>query len=156
VVVDKTATTSALLDAIRERAAAGPVFVRVLVPDPAPARLPPATRAGRDQMLAQGERALALALPLIQAAGNCPTDGCVSPRRDPMDAIEEALYEADFDEIILSTPAPGFTHWLHMDLPSRVAHLGLPLTTIPVPRAAEAKDRRPPAVQATFRLRSPS
>jgi hypothetical protein len=47
-----------------------------------------------------------------------------------MDAIEEALYEGDFDEIILSTLPRSVSRWLHMDLPRRVAHLGLLVTTV--------------------------
>jgi hypothetical protein len=74
---------------------------------------------------------LALALPLIAAAaGGAPVDGTVSRRHDAMDAIEEAIYDGDFDEIILSTLPRGVSRWLHLDLPHRVAHLGLPLTTV--------------------------
>jgi hypothetical protein len=47
-----------------------------------------------------------------------------------MDAIEETLYAGDYDEIILSTLPRAVSHWLHIDLPRRVAHLGLPLTTV--------------------------
>jgi hypothetical protein len=47
-----------------------------------------------------------------------------------MDAIEEALHDGDYDEIILSTLPRGVSAWLHIDLPHRVAHLGLPLTTV--------------------------
>ena len=47
-----------------------------------------------------------------------------------MDAIEEALHDDDFDEIILSTLPHSVSRWLHLDLPHRVAHLGLPLTTV--------------------------
>ena len=47
-----------------------------------------------------------------------------------MDAIEEALHDGDFDEIILSTLPPHASRWLRLDLPSRVAHLGLPLTLV--------------------------
>ena len=42
-----------------------------------------------------------------------------------MDAIEEALHDGDYDEIILSTLPRGASAWLHIDLPHRVAHLGL-------------------------------
>jgi hypothetical protein len=40
------------------------------------------------------------------------------------------LQEADYDEIILSTLPRAVSRWLHIDLPSRVAHLGVPLTTV--------------------------
>ena len=47
-----------------------------------------------------------------------------------MDAIEEALHDGDFHEIILSTLPRHVSRWLHADLPRRVAHLGLPVTTV--------------------------
>jgi hypothetical protein len=47
-----------------------------------------------------------------------------------MDAIEETLPTGNFDEIILSTLPHHVSGWLHIDLPHRVAHLGLPLTTV--------------------------
>ena len=47
-----------------------------------------------------------------------------------MDAIEEALHDGDFHEIVLSTLPHNLTRWLHLDLPQRVEHLGLPVTTV--------------------------
>lgn len=47
-----------------------------------------------------------------------------------MDAIEESLRDGDFHEIILSTLPHSVSPSLHFDLPHRVAHLGLPLTTV--------------------------
>jgi hypothetical protein len=52
------------------------------------------------------------------------------PRHDPIDAIEETLQDGDFDEIILSTLPRSVSRWLHIDLPSRVARLGVPVTTV--------------------------
>ena len=34
---------------------------------------------------------------------------------------------ADYDEIILETPPSHVSHWLHVDLPERVRHLGVPI-----------------------------
>ena len=47
-----------------------------------------------------------------------------------MDAIEETLHDEDFDEIILSTLPWSVSRWLHVDLPRRVGHLGLPVTVV--------------------------
>jgi uncharacterized membrane-anchored protein len=124
----ETAPTPALLTAIRERAAAGSARFHLLVPNRAEhAEL---TEAERRHRHADGERMLALALPLVQDAAAGAADGSVSYRHDPMDAIEEALREGDFHEIILSTLPHEVSRWLHLDLPHRVAHLGLPLTTV--------------------------
>jgi hypothetical protein len=128
VVAHKTAATPALLDAVRERAARGPCFFHLLVPSPMHPGLhrSEAERAG----IEDGEQVLALALPLLEDAAHRPVTGSVSPRHDPMDAIEEALRDGDFDEIIVSTLPRGVSRWLHLDLPRRVAHLGLPVTTV--------------------------
>jgi hypothetical protein len=128
VVAYKTAATPALLDAVRERAARGPAQFELLVPNPSiggwhrvDARHPQVT---------EGEQVLALALPLIEEAAGARASGSVSRRHDPMDAIEEALHDGDYDEIILSTLPRSVSRWLHVDLPRRVACLGLPVTTV--------------------------
>jgi hypothetical protein len=131
VVAHETAASPALLDAIRERVQRGPTFFHLVVPNPASADWHPPRQERTRRKMSAGELVLAEALPLIEAAARRPTDGSVSIRHDPMDAIEETLYKGDFDEIILSTPAPArVSRWLHVDLPRRVAHLGLPLTTV--------------------------
>ena len=129
VVAHKTAATPALLAAIGERAAAGPADFHLLVPNHFPTAWAP-TEAERRHRLEEGEHVLALALPLIEEAVGGRADGTVSVRQDPMDAIEEALHDGSFDEIILSTLPRSVSRWLHVDLPHRVAHLGLPLTTV--------------------------
>ena len=50
-----------------------------------------------------------------------------------MDAIEEALHEGEFSEVILSTLPQHVSRWLHSDLPRRVAHLGIQVTTVTAP-----------------------
>jgi uncharacterized membrane-anchored protein len=128
VVARTTATTPALLDAIRERVARGPARFHLLVPNPADhAEL---TDAERERHHVEGEQLLKQALPLIEQVAGAPTEGSVSIRHDPMDAIEETIRDGDFHEVIVSTLPHGVSHWLHIDLPSRVAHLGLPVTTV--------------------------
>jgi hypothetical protein len=128
VVAHKTAATPALLDAVRDRASRGPARFHLLVPNPHSPSWRPAEES--HPRVTEGEQVLALALPLIEEAAGGPVDGTVSPRHDPMDAIEETLHEEDFDEIILSTLPRAVSRGLHSDLPHRVAHLGLPVTTI--------------------------
>jgi uncharacterized membrane-anchored protein len=128
VVARTTAATPALLDAVRARAARGPTRFHLLIPNPsAQAEL---TDAERERHHIEGEHLLELALPLIDQAAGTPTEGSVSIRHDPMDAIEETLRDGDFHEVIVSTLPHGVSRWLHTDLPSRVAHLGLPVTTV--------------------------
>jgi uncharacterized membrane-anchored protein len=128
VVAHKTAATPALLDAVRARAARSPARFHLLVPNPAESA--EVTDAERHRKHTEGEHVLALALPLVDRAAGGEAEGSVSVRHDPMDAIEETLHDGDFDEVILSTLPRSVSHWLHIDLPSRVAHLGLPVTTI--------------------------
>ncbi|HST17384.1 MAG TPA: hypothetical protein VLK36_06925 [Gaiellaceae bacterium] len=128
VVANRAATTPQLLDAIRTRATLRPAHFYLLVPSPAAhAEI---TDAEHARARADAEHTLALALPLIDEAAGTTADGTVSSRHDAMDAIEEALHEGDFDEIILATLPHSISGWLHIDLPSRVAHLGLPVTTV--------------------------
>ena len=128
VVARTTAPTPALLNAIRDRVEQGPASFFLLVPNPAEhAEL---TDAERDRHFQEGEQILQLALPLIDQAAGTHAHGAVSTRHDPMDAIEETLREGDFHEVIVSTLPHGISRWLHTDLPSRVAHLGLPVTTV--------------------------
>jgi hypothetical protein len=40
------------------------------------------------------------------------------------------LNGAGHDEIILETPPSHVSHWLHVDLPERIRHLGVPLRIV--------------------------
>ena len=133
VVAHQTAASPALLEAVRERAARGPYCFHLLVP------LPALRVWHHESDVAVARRVLDDAVPLLEAAAHRPFDGSVSARHDPMEAIEEALIGGDFDEIILSTLPRSISRWLHLDLPRRVAHLGLPLTTV----IADERDAAP-------------
>jgi hypothetical protein len=129
VVAHKTAATPALLQAVKDRADRGPAEFHLLVPNPLEASFHP-LHPEHDSGVPAGQQILALALPLFDQASGTPTRGSVSIRHDPMDAIEDALRTEHFDEIILSTLPHTVSRWLHIDLPRRVEHLGLPLTTV--------------------------
>jgi hypothetical protein len=78
----------------------------------------------------KGNGVLALALPLLQEAAGGPVEGSVSIRHDAMDAVEETLRDGEFHEILVATMPRHVSHWLHVDLPHRVSHTGLPVTTV--------------------------
>ena len=146
VVAHETAATPALVEAVRERAGRGPARFHLLVPNVAEhAEL---TEHEREHRHADGERMLALALPLIQEAAGGEAEGSVSYRHDPMDAIEEALHDGDYHEIILSTLPHSVSRWLHVDLPHRVSHLGVPVTTVTAKEGREPPQRRQAPAQA--------
>jgi uncharacterized membrane-anchored protein len=125
VVANKTAATRALVDAVRERAAVGPVEFVMLVPNPAHLafdRTSPAT--------AEGEQLLAHALPPLEQAAGTEIEGRVADSPNAFDDIVAELGRRTYSEIILETLPSHVSHWLHVDLAQRLAHLGYPLTTV--------------------------
>jgi len=78
----------------------------------------------------EGEHVLAEALPLLEEAAGAEIEGVVATSPNAYDDILEELNARDYDEIILETLPSHVSHWLHVDLPERVAHLGYPLTTV--------------------------
>ena len=136
VVAHKTAATPALLDAVRERAARGPAQFTLLVPNPAHGLHKVVDP--EDQETSEADQVLALALPLLEDAAGGPVEGMVGDA-SPLDAIHDAVNVHGFDEIIISTLPTRVSKWLKLDLPSKLAGLGLPVTTI------TAKEREPAA-----------
>src|SRR3954462_8411852 len=92
IVTDRIAVAPDLIEEIRGHAANGPLDVRLLVPNPAPAEWPP-THPDRRAKARAAEQVLRETLPTLRAAAGTHVDGVVSPRHDPMDAIEEQLQE---------------------------------------------------------------
>lgn len=64
--------------------------------------------------------------------------GSVSIRTDVTDAVEAAQEGHPFDEIVLITVPHEIERRLHVDLPHRVAHLGVPITTVVQPETTKA------------------
>ena len=126
VVANKTTATRALVDAVRERAAEGRVGFFLLVPNPAHVAF---DRASDDQR--DGGRALAQALPELERAAGGAVAGRVARSPNAYDDIVAELDTGAYDEIILETPPGHVSHWLHVDLPHRIAELGYPLRTVP-------------------------
>ncbi|HXD56156.1 MAG TPA: hypothetical protein VN618_15475 [Solirubrobacteraceae bacterium] len=127
VVAHKTAATAALLDAVRERAAEGPAKFTLLVPNPAHG-LHKVVDA-EDQDAGEAQSVLAEALPKLSDAAGSPVEGIVGDA-DPSAAVQDAINLRGFDEVIISTLSPRLSRWLHLDLPSKVSGLGLPVRTV--------------------------
>jgi hypothetical protein len=115
VVASKTATSSPLMKAIDGRAAAGPCRFTLLIPD----------ATDRET----GDRTLKAALPAMRRAAGGHVKGLVGGP-DPFEAVQDAVREGDFDEIIVSTLPRRASRWLRRDLISRVETLGLPVTPV--------------------------
>ena len=86
-------------------------------------------RTTRD--LSDGEHLLAEALPLLEAAAGGEIEGAVANSPNAYDDIVQELESRTYDEIILETIPAHVSHWLHVDLPQRLSHLGYRLTTVP-------------------------
>jgi uncharacterized membrane-anchored protein len=125
VVANKMEATKALVDAVRDRAAAAPARFFVLVPNPDNL---PFDRNSTDT--AGGEQVLERVLPLLKEQSGAEVEGRVANSPNAYDDIVAALDSGQYGEIILETPPSHFSHWLHIDLPQRLAHLGYPLTTV--------------------------
>jgi hypothetical protein len=127
VVANRTAATPALLDAVRERAARGSCAFTLLVPNPV--RGIDRATDPEDHDRSEGAAVLELALPLLADAAGGPVEGRVGDA-EALAAIQDAVNLGDFDEIIISTLPTRVSRWLHLDLPRKVAGLGLPVTTV--------------------------
>lgn len=127
VVAHRTAATPALLDAVRERAAQGGATFTLLVPKPVHGldRL-----ADPDDVSTnEAQMTLDLALPLLSDAAGAPVEGVIGVS-DPVAAVADAVNTRGFDEVIVSTMPRRVSRWLHLDLPHKLAGMGLPVTTV--------------------------
>jgi len=125
VVLNKVAPTDALIAAVRERVAAGVERFHVLVPNP--------HNLGFDHgdpVPTDGEELLAGALPPLREVDGAKVSGRVATSPNAYDDIVEELDAGTYTEIILETPPAHLSHWLHVDLPQRVAQLGLPTEAV--------------------------
>jgi hypothetical protein len=127
VVAHRTAATPALLAAVRERAARGPVAFTLLVPNSAHGLhrvVDP-----EDQDRSEAEEVLELAIPVLEEAAGAPVESLIGDP-NPLNAIQDAVNLHGFDEIIISTLPAKVSKWLKLDLPSKCSGLGLPVTTV--------------------------
>jgi hypothetical protein len=122
IVAHRTAATPPLLAAVRERAAQGPCEFTLLVPRPY-----------WDADTEESALTLELALPLLDEAAGGRVHGLIGDT-DPFVAVQGALTRTPFDEIIVSTLPTHVSHWLRMDLPTRVRRLGVPVTVVTASR----------------------
>jgi len=127
IVAHKTAATKPLHDAVRERAARGPCTFTLLVPN---------TTHGlhkvvdpEDQGAGEAQKVIDQALPTLSEAAGSPVEGMVGDA-DPGAAIHDAINLRGFEEVIISTLSAKVSKWLHLDLPSKISGLGLPVTTV--------------------------
>jgi hypothetical protein len=127
VVAHKTAATQPLLDAVRERAGRGACVFTLLVPNAAHGLHKVVDP--EDQGATQAQDVLDVAVPALREASGMPVEGIVGDP-DPSAAVHDAINLRGFDEVIISTLSPRLSRWLKLDLPSKVAGMGLPVTPV--------------------------
>lgn len=117
VVANRTAGAQRLLDELARRAERGAKDFTLLIPD-APDRK-------------TADWTLDAAVPLIRRATHRPVRTLVdTEQHDPFEAVQRAVCDGGFDEIVISTLPTRTSRWLRRDLISRVQRLGLPVTVI--------------------------
>jgi hypothetical protein len=127
VVANRTAATPGLLAAVRRRAADGPCVFTLLVPNPV--RGLERIADPEDHGDSEAQTTLELALPLLEEAAGDRVEGMIGDP-DPLTAIHDAVNVQGFDEVIVSTLPTRVSRWLHLDLPSKLEGLGLPVTIV--------------------------
>ncbi len=127
VVAHRTAATPALLEAVRERAQRSPATFALLVPAAAHGLHKLVDPEDTDD--SEARATLELALPLMSDAAGSQVEGLIGDA-EPLAAIHDAINLEGFDEMIISTLPTRVSRWLHLDLPSKAAGLGLPVTVV--------------------------
>ena len=150
VVANQTLGGEGLMDEIRRRVDGGPSSFYIVVPATTTGRggVPDIARIGETgysaytleraideptdrQRSAEGTTHARLVQLLAQIRDlGAEADGDAGPS-DPVAAVESALPDGPYDEILISTLPLGLSRWLQIDAPHRIARrFGLPVSTI--------------------------
>ena len=129
VVTDTVEPSPSLLEAIRHRAETHDAQFRLVVLNPAQAEVH-LLHPERHDKASAAESVLRAAIPAVEAAADATVIGSVSVRHDPMDAIEETLFNEPVDEIMIDVPGHRLSSLLHQDLAHRLAHYNIPVESI--------------------------
>ncbi len=131
IVANRTAASEALLEAARRRAEAGPARFHLLVPATPRGlhRVVDPEDSGREEAAEQ----LALGLELLAEATGTDVTGNVGSA-DPMAAIADVINDRRVHEIILSTLPRRLSRWMHLDLPSKLSGMAIPVTHVEAER----------------------
>lgn len=90
-----------------------------------------------DHCCAEAQATLDAALPLLRQATDSPVTGMIGAH-EPLAAVQDALNLHGFDEVIVSTLPSRLSRWLHVDLPRKIAALGVPVTSVTARHAGES------------------
>jgi hypothetical protein len=129
VITDTAEPSPTLRETIRHRAETHDAQFRLVVINPARAEIH-LLHPERHDKAVEAEVVLRRALPLLEVDAGGPVIGSVSVRHDPMDAIEETMFNEPVDEILIDVPPHHLSSLLHQDLEHRLAHLHIPVVTV--------------------------
>jgi hypothetical protein len=127
VVACRTAADEPLIEAVARRAAESPCEFTLLVPRPCHGLhrvVDPEDHGWRE-----AQAVIEMACPILADAAGAPVGGLIGSH-DPVAAVEDALNVHGFDEAIISTLPVHLSRWLRLDLPSKVAGMGVPVTRV--------------------------
>ena len=136
-VANRTLAGDDLTTVIRERVAAGATTLWIVAPaTPATDPMAPGAMSVGAPRLAPERSGAELAESRLRDATyrfrdlGIPVGGEVSDK-DAFSAVSDVLSRGEFDEVVVSTLPTGVSHWLRMDLPSRIHRtFGIPVTTV--------------------------
>ncbi len=127
IIAHRAAEDAALLRAVAQRAAASPADFTLLVP--AVAHGLHRVVDPEDQCCAEAEATLEAVIPALSRAAGAPITGMIGSH-DPFAAALDALNLGAYDEVIVSARTGRLSRWLRLDLPRRIAALGIPVVTV--------------------------
>ena len=116
IVANRSVATPTLLDEVHRRAESGLCDFWLLIPDVTDP--------------AVGGWTLRRAQRLFAKAAGGPVEGIMAHAEDPFEAIQAAVTDGSFDEILISTLPEQGSGWLRHELPARVEQLGPPVTVV--------------------------
>lgn len=127
VVAGRAQSTAALSHAVRRRAATGPCEFTLLVP--AVAHGLHRVVDPEDSCCVEAEETITRLLPALEAAAGAPVAARVGSH-EVLAAVEDAVNDAGFGEVIVATRSGRVARLLHVDLPHKIAALGATVTPI--------------------------
>jgi hypothetical protein len=142
IVAHRAADDSSLLDAVAERARERPADFTLLVP--AVAHGLHRVIDPEDHCCAEAEASLAAAIPALSEATGTPISGMIGGH-DPFAAAWDALNAGAYDEVIVSERSNRLARWLRIDLPRKIASLGVPVIVV---KGREERGRYPDGLRA--------
>jgi hypothetical protein len=127
IVAQRTLRSAELFDAVARRAREAPSEFTLLVP--AVARGLHRVVDPEDQCCAEAEAVLEDAIPALSEAAGAPIVGMIGSH-DPFAAVWDVLNTGGYEEVIVASEPGRLSRLLRLDLPRRVATLGVRVTAV--------------------------